>query len=525
MPNNNDVQPYIDMEGVLNQLGADGTQYLNVSTATTTEQKQVLAFAITGSMQQPTETHKKMEVSGRNRLGSIIFKNIYVPPGLCKHRIVINDSGSTGSGYKYLVREHKIEKLSVDNKQQVEQVYSKYLTIEPYMGLSCVISFTNDLQYSFDTETWTSLPANTTVSVGSNRKIYFKANITPVENVGVGTFSVKSPSSSSTNVKYVVSGNPLSLIYGDNAYVKTLDKPHAYYKLFYNTAVYDASNLQINEVTAYCCKYMFANCTELVNVPSLPADTLAQACYYKMFQGCTKIENAPLLTAETLVQYCYQYMFDGCTKLNRINAYFLTTPEDKYTLNWLNGVSSSGSFTKNRNATWNVRGTNAVPSNWTIYTYGDHWTQPMGSLMSYMIYNYDYFDTFPDNMNAYYELHYSYTDYDGEIYDKVYEYTGGGPILYYSYHFVNKSWAGDQWDEQFHLVTNNVSDSIKEEIETPPNDLIMINNEAVKFYTETCVGRGYNVIPDAGEYHNGLHTLLLSVDTFNKGECLSYTHK
>jgi hypothetical protein len=33
---------------------------------------------------------------------------------------------------------------------------------------------------------------------------------------------------------------------------------------------------------------------------------------------------------------------------------------------WVKGVASSGTFVKNKNATWNVTGVNGVPSGWTI---------------------------------------------------------------------------------------------------------------------------------------------------------------
>lgn len=36
------------------------------------------------------------------------------------------------------------------------------------------------------------------------------------------------------------------------------------------------------------------------------------------------------------------------------------------TSNWLDGVSSSGTFVKNAAATWNVVGANGVPEGWTV---------------------------------------------------------------------------------------------------------------------------------------------------------------
>ena len=87
-----------------------------------------------------------------------------------------------------------------------------------------------------------------------------------------------------------------------------------------------------------------------------------------MFQNCTSLTTAPELPATTLVQYCYQYMFGGCSNLNYIKAMFTTTPSATYTYNWVSGVAASGTFVKNSAATWDVSGTNGVPTGWTVQT-------------------------------------------------------------------------------------------------------------------------------------------------------------
>ena len=61
-------------------------------------------------------------------------------------------------------------------------------------------------------------------------------------------------------------------------------------------------------------------------------------------------------------------MFYGCSKLNYIKALFTTTPSNSYTGSWVSGVASSGTFVKNKNATWNVTGSNGIPSGWTVQT-------------------------------------------------------------------------------------------------------------------------------------------------------------
>ena len=118
-----------------------------------------------------------------------------------------------------------------------------------------------------------------------------------------------------------------------------------------------------------CYQALFYNCTSLTTAPELPATTLAPTCYKHLFQGCTSLTTAPELNAETLVSNCYTNMFYGCSKLNYIKALFTTTPSAEYTSNWVNGVAASGTFVKNREATWNETGVNAIPTGWSVETY------------------------------------------------------------------------------------------------------------------------------------------------------------
>ena len=117
-----------------------------------------------------------------------------------------------------------------------------------------------------------------------------------------------------------------------------------------------------------CYQYMFGNCTSLTTAPELPANTLADYCYNNMFSYCTSLTTAPELPATALVNNCYSFMFYNCKKLNYIKAMFTTTPNGSYTGDWVYGVSSTGTFVKNKNATWNVTGNNGIPSGWTVLT-------------------------------------------------------------------------------------------------------------------------------------------------------------
>ena len=134
------------------------------------------------------------------------------------------------------------------------------------------------------------------------------------------------------------------------------------------TSLITAPELPAITLANSCYAYMFQGCTSLTVAPELPAITLANSCYAYMFQGCSFLIVAPGLPATTLVTNCYCGMFYGCSKLNYIKALFTTTPGSSYTDSWVSGVSSTGTFVKNAAATWNVTGTNGIPSGWTVET-------------------------------------------------------------------------------------------------------------------------------------------------------------
>ena len=140
-------------------------------------------------------------------------------------------------------------------------------------------------------------------------------------------------------------GNSLSLIFGDDAKNKT-------------------------DISAYPNVFdsLFLMNHNLYNVDKdfLPATTLAAHCYNQMFTSCSNLITAPDLPATTLVEGCYMELFRGCGKINRVKAMFTNAPSEKYTNYWLTQTASTGTFVKNKNATWNVTGVYGVPRGWTI---------------------------------------------------------------------------------------------------------------------------------------------------------------
>lgn len=129
--------------------------------------------------------------------------------------------------------------------------------------------------------------------------------------------------------------------------------------------------LPATTLTKSCYSAMFQGCSSLVETPELPATSLAISCYTNMFYGCTSLTTAPELPATNInYQYCYYGMFRYCSSLNYIKAAFTSLPtNNSQTTYWVDGVSSTGTFVKNSAAGWNITGTDAVPSGWTVETY------------------------------------------------------------------------------------------------------------------------------------------------------------
>lgn len=251
-------------------------------------------------------------------------------------------------------------------------------TIKPYMhiealedGLTVTFSMpsgfdTGYLYYSLDGSTWVTLPANTaSPAINTGEKIYFKGMFTPISGLGIGNFSISK--------KCNVGGNVMSLLFGDDFQNKysLSQKESAFSYLFdsCDTIISVSDNFLPATVLYYRCYHsMFYGCSNLIKAPELPATTLDSNCYNSMFYGCTSLVNAPKLPAKTLISNCYHSMFYGCSSLSYIEAMFTTIPSGIYTNNWVYGVSSSGTFVKNKDATWNVTGANGIPSGWTVIT-------------------------------------------------------------------------------------------------------------------------------------------------------------
>ena len=160
------------------------------------------------------------------------------------------------------------------------------------------------------------------------------------------------------------SGNIMSLLN-----FSTTLRDYAFYKLFGDcTSLTTAPELPATTLAANCYSGMFRVCTSLTTAPALPATVLMPSCYNLMFYGCTSLTTAPELPATTLEVSCYAGMFQSCSNLNYVKAMFIKAPFSGSILsNWLNNVSSTGTFIKSKDATW-TNDQAKIPTGWTVET-------------------------------------------------------------------------------------------------------------------------------------------------------------
>jgi hypothetical protein len=162
------------------------------------------------------------------------------------------------------------------------------------------------------------------------------------------------------------SGNVMSLV---DSTCKSLTIPcdYCFRYLFYGcTSLTSAPALPATTLATWCYNSMFRGCLSLTTAPALPATTLAPYCYYDMFLTCKSLTTAPALPATTLATRCYQYMFRYCTKLSSIEVSFTSWDQaTNQTLAWVDGVASSGTFTKPA-ALAAEYGESRIPTGWTV---------------------------------------------------------------------------------------------------------------------------------------------------------------
>ena len=172
----------------------------------------------------------------------------------------------------------------------------------------------DDLSYSLDNgASWTTLSAgSSTPAVTAGSKVLWKGSYKGTSESNYGKFV--------STGKFNVSGNVMSLTYGDDFVDKTdlTGSDYCFRGLFDNCSKLTSASrliLPATRLAGGCYAYMFEECSSLTSAPVLPAMTLADDCYAYMFYECTSLTTAPELPATELAGYCYSSMFFGCASL------------------------------------------------------------------------------------------------------------------------------------------------------------------------------------------------------------------
>lgn len=216
---------------------------------------------------------------------------------------------------------HIIESNGVEFKEEID--YSQnYLTFE-ILETSSIMGSTN-FYYSLDKgNTWASLPS-AGITVEGGKKVLWKNTAAPASYSGIGRFSGSG--------KFKVSGNIMSMIYGDDFKDKTSlsGKNYAFNNLFaYCDSIEDIQNIILPATTlsSNCYRYLFSGLTKITKAPELPATEMAEFCYCGMFQGCTSLLETPKLYATTLKQGSYNSMFAQCNGLTKTAEMYISSAD------------------------------------------------------------------------------------------------------------------------------------------------------------------------------------------------------
>lgn len=253
------------------------------------------------------------------------------------------------------------------------------------------------VEWSKDGRTWnhtdnTSEAVTIDVQVASGDKVYWRGSgvcMNDSIHAQINYCSVFTQTEETPN--FVVSGNLVSLIaLSDFDYevtracafanlfngnekltdAETLILPmfgaaatYLFYMTFKNCSnLAKAPILNLTRTTSNCCFEMFRG-TALTTMPELPDIALSNYCYSGMFRE-TNIEKAVLpSSATTLVTSCYSNIFSGCTHLKYVKCLATDISATNCITNWLNGVSSTGTFIQAEGVEW-PRGASGIPTGW-----------------------------------------------------------------------------------------------------------------------------------------------------------------
>lgn len=225
----------------------------------------------------------------------------------------------------------------------------------------------NTLQYSVGGSAWTQLTAGASITFGGakgNLRLRGKSSTGTAEddsNFSYIEFENDTPVACTGDIRTLVDWENYENANTSNA---------RFCGLFFGCSdLTTAPALPATTLAEYCYGGMFRGCTSLTAAPALPATTLANYCYDSMFLGCSKLTTAPALPATSLAENCYNQMFYGCSKLNSITMLATNISANDCLGNWVNGVATTGTFTKAEAMNSLPTGASGIPEGWAVQNY------------------------------------------------------------------------------------------------------------------------------------------------------------
>lgn len=176
--------------------------------------------------------------------------------------------------------------------------------------------------YTTDDLKWIKSTEDLTVSLRRGDKVrlrcIFNGN-TEEANLGKSYLTF---SSNSSNLN--VSGDIQSLSAGDDFKNQNNLATFAARLFSGKSWTFNGIVLSSKNLSESCYQRMFENCTNLTNIPELPAETLKDFCYSNMFSGCTNLTKTGQTLWTNTANRCCEYMFMGCTGLTDISDTIFT---------------------------------------------------------------------------------------------------------------------------------------------------------------------------------------------------------
>ena len=247
--------------------------------------------------------------------------------GNCKYykqkKQVSYDGGSTWQDTDNIRRGALYERDSEDCDDEIKD-YLRFIALEDTSYSWNHNTLSTSVEYSLDSgSTWNTLTVgDSTPTVSSGSTVMWRHIGSPMSGmIYNGYFG--------STGNFNAEGNIMSMRYGSDFEDKTTIDKNAFFYLFRNSKIVNASGITMPATTLAegCYQNMFIGCRSLTTAPSLPATTLAPDCYGGMFYGCTSLTTAPNLPATTLADNCYYSMFYGCSSLTTAPSLPVTTLE------------------------------------------------------------------------------------------------------------------------------------------------------------------------------------------------------